>query len=591
MQKDNRPVNAFGLRPVDFLTVFVFLISLLFTSSVSFAEPKTKVLVGAYDNPPKIRISPSGKVSGFWHELISIIAAEENWEIDYVKGGWAAGLKKLERSEIDIMPDVAFTPQRSQLYMFNKNPVLASWSRVYVREDDNRIKSLEDLQGMRIAGLYASVNLDGPDGIKRLVQSFNLNSTIVEMDNYQDVFQALKDGFADAVITNRNYGDEYSRHNPVKKTPIMLQPVSLLFAFPKDSEKSDYLSRRIDFHLSKLINDSNSVYYTLLTKYFETEIAEKKVKEMPPWVAPLLITVSVAAVFLFSLNILARKQVAAKTKELQELNDSLKKKIAKETEKRLRKEKIIFEQKKFADMGQMIGAISHQWRQPLNNIYLICQYLEDKWRAGEKFSDDHLATFGQMAELINHMSATIDDFRNFFSPDNGKESFDINKTILTCLRLISSELIYHKINVTYKCRCKDKECEVTNFLKTADCDKIALSTYGYAGEFKQIILNILSNSKDAIIETNPEYKKISVILESKDDKALISIEDTGGGIDEKILPQVLDPYFTTKPEGSGIGLGLFMSKTILQNHMKGDLKLENIPGGTRAVITIEVTNS
>ncbi|PLX71389.1 MAG: hypothetical protein C0602_01965 [Denitrovibrio sp.] len=389
MKKISWSVLPFAAKPAAVIFLTLFALSFCFSA---YAE-KMKVRVGAYDNPPKIRIEKSGKVSGFWPELISIIAAAEDWEIEYVKGGWAAGLENLSKGKIDIMPDVAFTLKRSKLYDFNRTPVLASWSRVYVRADDNDIKSLEDLANKRIAGLFASVNLDGPDGIKRLVQSFNLNSTIVEMQSYDDVFEALKEGFVDAVITNRSYGDEYTKNHPVKKTPIMLQPVSLLFAFPANSEKAEMLSRRIDFQLSKMTSDTSSVYYDLLTKYFETEIAEKKVKELPAWVIPTLIITAIILLFLASLSMLSRKQVKTKTKQLVDMNKSLQKTVAEETARRLRKEKIIFEQKKFADMGQMIGAISHQWRQPLNNIYLIAQVLEDRWESGEKFSDENAQSF------------------------------------------------------------------------------------------------------------------------------------------------------------------------------------------------------
>ncbi|PLX71387.1 MAG: hypothetical protein C0602_01955 [Denitrovibrio sp.] len=105
------------------------------------------------------------------------------------------------------------------------------------------------------------------------------------------------------------------------------------------------------------------------------------------------------------------------------------------------------------------------------------------------------------------------------------------------------------------------------------------------------MLNILSNSKDAIIETNPDYKKIAVTARPVKDKVTIIVEDTGGGIDEEILPKVFDPYFSTKTEGLGIGIGLFMSKTILEKHMNGDIKLENIPGGLRTIITMDLFNS
>jgi ABC-type amino acid transport substrate-binding protein len=177
--------------------VFIFIIILISASPEAYGEVSRIVKVGAYNNPPKIAITSGGKVTGFWPELIAHIALEENWQIEYVKGGWEEGLLNLKNNTIDIMPDVAFTKQRARLYNFANTPVMASWSRVYVRADDDRIKSLEDLRGMRIAGLSGSVNIEGPDGLKKIVQSFNLNCHVSEMNSYDEVFESLLSGYAD----------------------------------------------------------------------------------------------------------------------------------------------------------------------------------------------------------------------------------------------------------------------------------------------------------------------------------------------------------------------------------------------------------
>jgi len=568
-----------------FIIIFIFF-SPLFTTPV-FAKDTLKIRVGAYDNPPKIHITQDGKVVGFWPELISNIAAKEGWEIEYVKSAWGEALTNLETNKIDLMPDVAFTKARSRLYAFTNTPVIASWSRVYVRENDNSVKSLEDLKNKRIVGLSGSANLEGPDGIKKIVQSFNLKCTVREMESYKDVFQALEDGFADVVITNRNFGDEYTKTHPVKQTPIMLSPTTITFALPIDGKLTDLISRRIDFHLTNMMNDNNSFYYQLLSKYFETKIAEKTIKELPLWSKYFIGFAVISLLFLLTLTTLARFQVKQKTKDLRELNQNLQKRIDSETDKRIKNEKILFEQKKFADMGQMIGAIAHQWRQPLNNVYLISQWLQEQWEEGKAFETSHAEHFSKQYDLINHMSQTIDDFSTFFKPEVEKNQFNLANTVLTSLRLINNDLMRHKIMLDAAYSCEDEIIPLKGYATTHDCNRTLLMTSGHEGQLKQIILNLINNAKDAILSQNRDYRKISVTISPTDTHVSISIEDNGGGIPEDILPKVFDPYFTTKQEGDGIGIGLYMTKAILKNHMEGDITLENTADGVKATVTIK----
>jgi signal transduction histidine kinase len=565
--------------------VFIFIIILTYASPEAHGEASRIVKVGAYDNPPKITITSGGKVTGFWPELIAHIAIEENWQIEYVKGGWEEGLVNLSSKTIDIMPDVAFTKQRAKLYHFANTPVMASWSRVYVREDDNRIKSLEDLRGMRIAGLSGSVNIEGPDGLKKIVQSFNLNCRVAEMYSYDEVFESLLSGYADAVITNMNFGDEFIKHNPAKKTPIMLSPVTLTFAFPKNAPDTEYLQKRIDFQMAKLMDDSNSIYYELLTKYFSPKIAEKTVHIMPMWAKVLIGFAVIALIFTFAVLKTTQKQVYAKTKELQTLNDNLKEKIDEETANRIRQEKMLYDQQKHADMGQMIKSIAHQWRQPLNNIYIISQNMQDEWENGKQYDADVAQSFERQGELISHMSDTIDDFLHFFKPDKLKSRFNITNSLMRCLRLVNAESQTKRININFMCECEDNKCDISTYQQD-NCTCRDIYVDGYEGEFKQIMLNLLSNSIYALSKHESDYKKIDVTISCKDSIITLKVTDNGGGIPDNIMDKIFDPYFTTKKEGEGVGIGLHMSRTIIVNHMNGEINVANKGDGVETTITL-----
>ena len=280
------------------------------------ARERLSVNVGAYDNAPKIFMDANGNINGFWPELLAQIAKEENWKINYIHGTWKQGLERLQKKQIDIMPDVAFSKQRSRLYDFSKEPVLLSWSRIYVHPDNTRIQSITDLEDKTIGALEKSINLEGSGGLKELVTNFNVNCRFETFDNYDQVFKALEDKQIDAGITNRNFGNKNAGNYLVKKTGIIFQPININFAFPKNHLPAAHLAERIDYHIHKLKTDDRSIYYTLLEKYFEGEIARKEIEVLPVWVK-LLVSglILLAAVFLLAV-LISRYQIRKKIKEI-----------------------------------------------------------------------------------------------------------------------------------------------------------------------------------------------------------------------------------------------------------------------------------
>ncbi|RME40650.1 MAG: PAS domain S-box protein, partial [Deltaproteobacteria bacterium] len=297
------------------------------------------VKVGVYENSPKIYVDQHHKVAGFWPELIEYIAAREHWKIQYVTGTWSHDLELLDRGAIDIMPDVAFTEQRSKRFVFSDAPVLLSWTRVYVDRDDHSIKSITDLQGKKVAVLKDSVNVDGPGGLRELVHQFHLQTTIVEMPDYKKVFEAIENHSVDAGITNRNYGNRNARLYAVKKTPIIFQPIEMRFAFPKHGQHTPLLVRRINAEMAELLNDSDSIYYQLLGKYFEAKIAIQKVQSVPAWAKTLLKALLAALIFAVALILVSRWQIRRRTLALRQNEQRLKEQIRKleQTEEKLRK--------------------------------------------------------------------------------------------------------------------------------------------------------------------------------------------------------------------------------------------------------------
>ncbi|MBF0274064.1 MAG: PocR ligand-binding domain-containing protein [Nitrospinae bacterium] len=260
-------------------------------------------------------------------------------------------------------------------------------------------------------------------------------------------------------------------------------------------------------------------------------------------------------------------------KKLEGLNLFLETKVKEETNKRLQKEQLLFQQSKMAAMGEMVAAIAHQWRQPLNLLGLSIQNLEDTYEYGELTQESLSQTVSELMNTIQFMSSTIDDFRNFFKPTNEKVSFILDDLIQQSIKLTKAQLGVHFIELFY--------------VNKVNFDK---SIIGYPNELKQVLLNLISNAKDAIIAKGSNFKGvINVTNFIEDSKHIVTIEDNGGGIDENILDRIFEPFFTTKLNQEGTGIGLYMSKMIIEEHMYGKLNVANSTNG--AMFTIVLNNN
>jgi len=218
-------------------------------------------------------------------------------------------------------------------------------------------------------------------------------------------------------------------------------------------------------------------------------------------------------------------------------------------------------------MGEMIGNIAHQWRQPLNTLGLTIQGLLLFYDLDE-FNRDFLEKgVGTSMELIQHMSRTIDDFRNYFRPDKEKSTFKVTEAIENTLSLIEDSF-------------KNQHIDIEVVAKNEPV------IYGYRNEFAQALLNILNNARDALTERSIDAPKVIITIYTEDNRAIVTVTDNAGGIDKEIMGKIFDPYFTTKGPQSGTGVGLFMSKTIIEKNMGGRLVARNIANG--AEFRIEV---
>lgn len=264
--------------------------------------------------------------------------------------------------------------------------------------------------------------------------------------------------------------------------------------------------------------------------------------------------------------------VVARTAELERLNAHLEERVAEEVEKNMEKSRLMAQQSKLAAMGEMIGAIAHQWRQPLNAIGLMIQDVRAAYTYGE-LDPEYIQSFEDRAmSQVNFMSKTIDDFRMFFKTDREKTVFSAMGAVKAAIELISIQFGANGISIELESNFDDGE---TNVL-------------GYPNELKQVVLNLLSNSKDAIYDKRKhlgeKFDGFIWVSISKEDKLCINVSDNGTGISESVAGRIFEPYFTTKQPGEGTGIGLYMSKMIIKNSFNGDIAFKNSDAG--AVFTI-----
>lgn len=221
----------------------------------------------------------------------------------------------------------------------------------------------------------------------------------------------------------------------------------------------------------------------------------------------------------------------------------------------IKKEKILFQQSKMASMGEMIENIAHQWRQPLSAITAAAGYMKISHDNDNLSKEDFDKSLDDIVHTAKFMSETIDDFRGFFKSENEKVNFKIGDILNKAISIISSKFKNRGIVIV-------KDIEEIDIL-------------GYENDMIQIFLNLLSNVKDVFEESEIEDKFLFINIKQINEKVTIEFKDSAGGIDDKIIDRVFEPYFTTKEGNDGTGIGLYMTEEIITKHFDGTISVRN----------------
>ena len=241
---------------------------------------------------------------------------------------------------------------------------------------------------------------------------------------------------------------------------------------------------------------------------------------------------------------------------LKRLNAQLNEKIKIEIEKNEEKNRILIQQSRMASMGEMLENIAHQWRQPLSTISVAASGMEIKKEFSSLSDKEFFEAIDHIKKSTQYLSNTIDDFRSFFSKNKKTSQINISDTIEKSLELMGNSFLHHKINLVKNLK--------------------SIETTSLENELIQVLMNILVNAKDALRHTVSAEKYIFIDVEEKDNQIVIQVKDNAGGINDDIIDKIFEPYFTTKHQFNGTGIGLYMSKLLMEKHLKGELTVKNV---------------
>ena len=566
--------NLMGLidAPID-LEKFVFdlnnLRNLTFSESeLKYLDKKDTISMCVVPNAMPYSDIKNDEFVGFIADYIHLIEEKIKKPIKLIPTqSWAESLEFATDRKCDILPSAVWTQERDDIFSFTK-PYLNIPFVLLTKSDTSFINNIGSLKNKKIS----------------VVESYSIINTL--RNKYKDIeFIEVKD--IDDGIKKILNGEVYGHIDSISTSWYKIQSKYLT-----KISISSKLDENIDISIATVPDD---ILYGIFQKavlsideYNKNEILnrwtfteyQKEFDYSIIWkISIIIIMVFIAILYrqrlLRRLNESLVEKVHEKTKKIREVNFQLEKRIKKEVDENLKKDRLLSQQQKMISMGQMVENIAHQWRQPLSLITTSVSGLKIKKMLGDLDDEFFNKTLDSVMNTSQYLSSTIDDFRYFFKPQKEKEDFYLENCCNRTIDLLEANFLEKNIKV----------------ICTIDDVKVN----GYETELIQVLINLLNNSKDAL-ESKEDEKLIFIDILRKNNKAIIKIKDNAGGIDEDILDKVFEPYFTTKHQAQGTGIGLYMCQEIVTKHMNGHIDITNtqfkynekIHKGTLAVIVLDV---
>ena len=457
-------------------------------------------------------------------------------------------IESIKNKDTDLIFSAGETPQRKEYALFSKEYIRFPIS-IVTKKDENFIENFSSVIDKKIAignnftahnilkNAYPNMEFILVDNVKEGLDLVSKNKAYAFIDIKPVLFYNIAKYEYTNLKISGNTGLDFSLKFMVRNDYPLLESIL-----------NKVISSISLNELNIIINKWNNIQFQTTFKY---DLFWKS--------AIIILLILLAFIYrnrtLKKLNENLKIAVDEKTQKLNEINKNLEYLVEEKSQELLQKENILNHQSKMAAMGEMIENIAHQWRQPLSIISTVATGAKLKKELSLLSDDDFYETMNLINNSAQHLSNTIDDFRNFFNNEKEVVSFDVNVPIEKVLYLIKIKIENKNITV------------IKNY------EEIFVT--GLENEFIQVILNIMNNCMDAFENKNTNPKFIFVDIHKENQRVIIKIKDNANGIKEDILNRIFEPYFTTKHKSQGTGIGLYMSLEIIKKHMHGNLTVSN----------------
>lgn len=470
---------------------------------------------------------------GISADYVDIIESKLNVPITLVQTkSWSESLSKAKERVCDIIPLIVKTDNRDKYLNFT-SPYIKLPLVMAGGIEDSFIEDINQYKNKKIG-----ISKDYAFGEILKAKYPHLN--FVEVENMKDGFEQIQKGQISGFIENLTTIGFAIQKNYIGQIKIIAKLNETLEAGISSRNDEPILNSIFQKALDSIDSEKREeIYNKWVYVNYQKETNYDSLNKF------LFIIIGFILVF-----ILFYRQYL-----LKKMNEELNEKIKLEIQKNEEKNRISIQQSRMASMGEMLENIAHQWRQPLSTISVAASGIEIKKELNILNDEDLSDSLRHIKNATQYLSNTIDDFRNFFVKDKIPSNINIRNTLNKTIDLISSTLAKEEITLI-------RNIQNINFTS-------------YENELIQVLMNIFINAKDALANRKSE-KLIIVVIKQIEDNLVIKIKDNAGGVDSSIIDKIFEPYFTTKHQFNGTGIGLYMSKLIVEKHLIGEISVKNI---------------
>lgn len=525
---------------------------MLFAVGISVASAR-EVSVGVYENHPKVFTETDGTFAGIFVDIIEDIARREGWSLRYVHGSWPQCLKRLESGAIDLMMDVAYSPERADKYDFCENDVICNWAQVYTRLGLD-IEIITELDGLRLATLRNGIHFKR---FEYLAKEFGIRHDLTLCDDYETVFLMLHEKKADAGIVNRIFGYVHKDKYDVVRSPVVFSPASLRFAVLKGSN-TDIITA-VDRHLAAMKTEKPSAYHQSLRRW----LGETTKLRLPQWIFRSLAAAGIGILLLAVMSFLLKYQVSRKTAHLRLANAQLEEQVSETMRAHLelkRSEEKLIHQERLSALGQMTSGIAHDFNNMLTPILGYSDLiLEDPDIL--KNCEELLSMLGSIRKASGEARETVKRLQEFQRADSRSKMEKVSVAELVSSVIAATKPLWKTHKEIYSTSITIREDVPLDLMVTAS-----------KSQLREALMNLLLNAIYAL----PSGGEVTIRAFVKDEYFYLEVRDTGIGMSKDVVQRCLEPFFSTKGE-DGTGMGLAMVHGIIERH-NGSLSIDSAPG-------------